>query len=91
MLELIDNAFGSERLDMEIEEVPVAEKSALGGKTLADAEIRQKTGVMVLAVKQGDGRMHFNPAPDVVVHPGDRLIAIGAADHLEKLESLANS
>ena len=91
VLELIDNAFGSERLDMEIEEVPVAEKSALAGKTLADSEIRQKTGVMVLAVKLGDGRMHFNPAPDVVVHPGDCLIAIGAADHLEKLESLANS
>jgi voltage-gated potassium channel len=91
VLELIDNAFGSERLDMEIEEVPVAEKSALAGKTLADAEIRQKTGVMVLAVKLGDGRMHFNPAPDVVVHPGDCLIAIGSATHLEKLASLANS
>lgn len=91
VLELIDNAFGSERLDMEIEEVPVAEKSALAGKTLADSEIRQKTGVMVLAVKLGDGRMHFNPAPDVVIHTGDCLIAIGAADHLEKLASLANS
>ena len=93
VLDFIDTAFGSERMDMQIEEVRVQEGSALDGKTLAGSELRQKTGVMVLALKHGEGAkdLDFNPPPDTVIHAGDHLIAIGSSDHLRKLETLANS
>lgn len=91
VLDFIDTAFGTERLDIQIEEVPVPDGSALAGRTLADADIRQATGVLVLALKRADGKMNFNPPADAVLHPGDRLIAIGSPDHLKKLESLAGA
>lgn len=91
VLDFIDTAFGTERLDIEIGEVRVPENSRLSGHTLAEADIRQKTGVMVLALKHADNTLTFNPAPDASIKPGDCLIAIGSADHLAKLESLARA
>lgn len=91
VLDFIDTAFGSERLDIEIGEVRVPPNSRLAGRTLAEADIRQKTGVMVLALKHVDNTLTFNPAPDTSIRPGDCLIAIGSADHLSRLESLARA
>ncbi len=91
VLDFIDTAIGSERLDIQIEEVQIPSSSRLAGKSLAAADIRQATGVLVLALKRTDGRLEFNPAPDTVIAGGDCLIAIGSPDHLEKLESLAQA
>jgi len=89
VLDFIDTAIGSERLDIQIEEVRVPDNSRLAGQSLAAADIRQKTGVLILALKRADGQLAFNPAPETVIQGGDCLIAIGATDHLAKLESLA--
>lgn len=91
VLDFIDTAFGTERLDMQIEEVQVPQGSPLTNKTIADSEIRQKCGVLVLALKHADGTLSFNPAPDATIRAGDHLIAIGSSDHLEKLENLVGS
>jgi voltage-gated potassium channel len=91
VLDFIDTAFGTERLDMQIEEVQVPAGSPIAGKTIAASEIRQKCGVLVLALKRADGALAFNPAPDDIIHAGDHLIAIGGSDHLEKLETLVGS
>ncbi len=91
VLDFIDTAIGSERLDIQIEEVQIPRGSRLAGKSLAAADIRQATGVLVLALKRLDGRLEFNPAPDTVIEGGDCLIGIGSSDHLEKLESLAQA
>jgi voltage-gated potassium channel len=91
VLDFIDTAFGTERLDMQIEEVLVPQGSPLANKTIADSEIRQKCGVLVLALKRADGTLNFNPAPDAAIRAGDHLIAIGSTEHLEKLETLVGS
>jgi voltage-gated potassium channel len=91
VLDFIDTAIGSERLDIQIEEVQIPRGSRLAGKSLAAADIRQATGVLVLALKRTSGRLEFNPAPDTVIEGGDCLIGIGSSDHLEKLESLAQA
>ncbi len=93
VLDFIDTAFGSQRMDMQIEEVLVGASSPLAGKSLAASDLRQKTGAMILALKHSDGggQLDFNPSPDIVIHAGDHLIAIGSSDHLRKLETLAGS
>jgi voltage-gated potassium channel len=91
VLDFIDTAFGTERLDIEIGEVKIPEGSALAGKKLEDAMIRRQAGVIVLAVKSAEGKMAFNPAEDSVIHAGDCLIVIGGDDRLKKLEALASS
>ena len=89
VLDFIDTAIGSTRLDVEIEEVPVAEGSPVVGKALGDSLIQRQAGVIVLALKRSDGVMAFNPPPDSVIRAGDCLIAIGEGSKLKNLENLA--
>lgn len=91
VLDFIDTAIGTERLDIEISEVRVSEGSGLAGKSFADTAIREQAGVIVLAVKDAAGAMTFNPAPTDLIHAGDCLIVIGGDAQLRKLESLAHS
>lgn len=88
VLDFIDTAFGTERLDIEIGEVRVLDHSPLVGKTLADSTIRQSAGVMVLGVKRADGAMTFNPPPDARIGAGDCLIVIGGDEQLKMLEAV---
>ena len=89
VLDFIDTAFGSTRLDVEIEEVPVAEGSPVVGKALGDSLIQRQEGVVILALKRSDGVMAFNPPPNSVIQAGDCLIAIGEGSKLKNLENLA--
>lgn len=76
-------------LDLQIEEVRVAEKSQLIGSRLGDADLRTRLGVIILAIRRADGRLDFNPGPSQTVSPGDFLIAMGDSHKLKELESLA--
>jgi voltage-gated potassium channel len=91
VLDFIDTAFGTDRLDVEIGEVRIQEKSGLVGKSLGDSLFRQQAGVIVLGIKPPDGTLVFNPAPEAIIHPGDCLIVIGSDAHLKLLEGLASS
>ncbi|HXY25180.1 MAG TPA: potassium channel protein [Candidatus Acidoferrum sp.] len=91
VLDFIDAAFGTERLDVEIGEVRIEAKSALVGKKLGDAAIRQQADVIILGVKPAEGALLFNPAPETVIRASDTLIVIGADSHLKKLEALATA
>ncbi len=76
-------------LDLQIEEVRVAERSQLAGATLRDADVRHRLGVIILAVRHESGRLNFNPQPDQTIAPGDYLIAMGDSQKLKDLETLA--
>jgi voltage-gated potassium channel len=89
VLDFIDTAIGTERLDIEIGEVRVGDASELAGKTFADSAIREQAGVIILAVKDAAGAMTFNPEPSAQIRPGDCLIVIGGDAQLKKLEVLA--
>jgi len=91
VLDFIDTAIGTERLDIEIGEVRVSEGSELAGKSFADSAIREQAGVIVLAVKNAAGAMTFNPPPSAQIRPGDCLIVIGGDAQLKKLEALADA
>ena len=89
VLDFVDAAFGRERLDFEIGEVNIAATSRLVGKKLGESEIPRQAGVIVLALRSGDGKMKFNPPPESVMQADDCLIVIGGDEQLRRLESLA--
>ena len=91
VLDFLDTAIGTERLDIEIGEVRVGEKSRLAGQRLGDSQIPQQAGVIVLAVKNAAGKMVFNPPAECLIGAGDCLIAIGGDDQMKRLEALAKS
>jgi voltage-gated potassium channel len=89
VLDFVDAAFGTDRLDVEIGEVRIEAHSPLVAKALGDAAIRQQAGVIILGVKPAEGALLFNPAPETLIRAGDTLIVIGGDAQLKKLESLA--
>jgi K+/H+ antiporter YhaU regulatory subunit KhtT len=52
--------------------------------------VRQATGASVLAVLR-DGAPITNPPPDLTLRTGDRFLALGTSDQLERLEKLIAS
>jgi voltage-gated potassium channel len=90
VLDFIDTAFGTERLDVEIAEVAIASASALVGQAVGCAEIRQ-AGAVLLGLKRVGEAMKFNPPQDTILQAGDCLIVIANDTGLKKLESLAGS
>ncbi len=53
--------------------------AALAGKTLAESQIRARTGCSVIAISQ-DGRMVNSPDPQIRLDSGDELIMIGTEE-----------
>ena len=60
------------------------------GRTLEALSVRQATGASVLAVLR-EGAPIPNPPPDLTLAAGDRLLALGTGDQLERLEKLIAS
>ncbi len=56
--------------------VPVGAASTADGKSLGALRLETETGFFVLAIRRG-GRYFYRPRPDVVLRPGDELIATG--------------
>jgi voltage-gated potassium channel len=75
-------------VELEMEEYVISPSSPMRGKTLRDAQLRQRANVMVVAIKHADGRTTFNPGPESVLDVNDAIITIGQAGTSSRLESL---
>jgi len=88
-LDLALSSLNDGGLDLQIEEIQVAQSCKLSGLTLAQADVRQRLGVIILAIRQENGRLRFNPGPEDIISPGDYLISMGDSQKLKELEALA--
>jgi voltage-gated potassium channel len=79
----------TETLDLGFEQVEVAHESALAGRKLKDTTIRSELDIVVAAIRRAGGEMIFNPSGDTRIGAGDLLIAIGRAESLAELSTLA--
>jgi len=86
VVDFVQLATGSGHLDLSMEQVHVREESGLVGKSIVDAGIRQRFGVIVVAIKRADGTMEFNPAPEAVIRAGDELVVLGRPESVKALE-----
>lgn len=88
--EFLDVIMHAPGYDLRMEQVLISEGSVLSGTTLKDANLKQTSGAMILAVNQS-GKLITNPLPDVVFYEGDELIALGTEEQLQSLERLAGA
>ncbi len=72
-------------LEFRLAEVRVPEGSPVAEESLRDAHLRDRTGALVLAMRDALGNFRTNPPPDTPIHPGEVLIAIGTAGQLQAL------
>jgi voltage-gated potassium channel len=74
---------------LRVEEIRVEDVPEMQGKTLEATDIRQKIGLLVLAVKSEDGQYRFNPGVDYALQHGDVLIVMGTREQLPMIKKKA--
>lgn len=86
--EFLDVVMHERTLEFRLEEVPVTSASSVAGCSLRDTHIRDKTGALVLALRDEAGVFQTNPDPDTEVRAGHVIIAIGTQGELDALVTL---
>jgi voltage-gated potassium channel len=89
VVDFIELATARENLALQLEEIEVVSSSSLVGRDLVEAGIRQTMGIIIVAIKQPDGHMLFNPAPATRIVAGSVLIILGERPAITRLEQIA--
>jgi voltage-gated potassium channel len=87
--EFLDVVMHEQGMELRLEEIEVAGDSPLAGLSIGEARVRDRTGALVLALRDHDGVFATNPAADTVMMPGQILIAIGTSVQLQALSAAA--
>lgn len=87
--QFMNRILGGTTQDHIFDEVKVSAGSDLAGKTLAEARIRQKYFVVIIAIiPEGEAsKIKFNPGSDDKINEGDSLIVLGDIDKIEQLRT----
>jgi voltage-gated potassium channel len=86
--EFLDVVMHDGSLEFRLEEVVVPPSSPANGRTLRELAIQDRTGALVLAMRDPGGEFTTNPPPDTSVRAGQIVIAVGTVEQLEALEAL---
>ncbi len=87
VVDFIDIVARKNGMALGLEEIVVSEKSPLVNKTLMESPIRKQLNIIIVAIYRNNNYI-YNPTSASTIHAGDRLIAIGQWDDLQKLNLL---
>ena len=77
---------------LDLENVIVKKDSTIKNKTLREAKIPEKTGLIVLAIrKKENDKWIFNPSGEECLLLGDAMVVLGRQDQVDKLRMLSNT
>lgn len=72
-------------------DVVVSDNSRLINKSIREADIYRKVGLLIFAYKShSDNSFTFNPDASIVLNAGDTLVTFGSQDDLERLKKFVN-
>lgn len=89
VMDFLEASLSGTSVELELAEIVVHPQSELAGKTLAGAEVRQRFGIIVVALKRGETST-FNPGPNELIEAGDTLVALGPTQALERVEQASH-
>lgn len=87
--EFVDVVMHERSLEFRMQEIAIDERSPLDGVSVRDADLRQRAGVLVLAIRRPDGGFAVNPDPDTLIEAGQVIIAVGTDHDLSRFEAVA--
>jgi voltage-gated potassium channel len=90
VVDFVELATNAEHLDLAMEEVAVTPASSLASRTILDANLRQRFGIIIVGIQRQDRHMEFNPEPETAIHAGDKLVVLGHPDSLKQLAAEAS-
>jgi voltage-gated potassium channel len=88
--EFVDVVMHERSMEFQMQEVEIPPHSPLDGRTLREANLRQESGTLVLAVRDAGGAFTTNPEPDTVLRAHHIVIAVGTEADLRRLVQLVN-
>ena len=83
--EFLDVVMHERSIEFRMREFDIPTNSPIAGKTLRDANVREASGALVLALRSPDGTFTTNPTGDTVLGPHHVIIAIGTAEDFARL------
>jgi voltage-gated potassium channel len=86
-LEFMEIVTQHEALQLSMADITVSEGSALNGISIAEAGIRSRFGVIVVAIKDPEGDTVFNPNPVKEITTGDTLVVLGEDLDIAELQT----
>jgi voltage-gated potassium channel len=89
VVDFVELATSADNLELAMEEIPIAASSVLANRSIIEANLRQRYGVIVVGIQRHDRRMEFNPEPDTAIRAGDKLVVLGPPNPLKQLEAEA--
>lgn len=89
VVQFLDTVLSAGGLAYVMDEIIIGADSELVGRSLQVANVRQRTGAMVLAVNHAGEATVTNPPPEFTLGAGDSMIVIGTPSQLVALAHLA--
>lgn len=78
----------SESIQFQLEELEIKGDTPIAEMSIKDAAVRDKTGVLIMAVKRPNGEIITNPSSSVTLQTGDKLVVMGTREQLEEWQGL---
>ena len=90
VVSFLDSMMRDKEMTLRVEEATIQKGSGFEGKTIQQADIGKKTGVIIIAVKDSDSQKYiYNPRADTSLKADDILLMIGNLEQVAKLRQLA--
>lgn len=89
VLDFLELSIHTKDLQIMIEELQIGPQSELINRSLGDIDLKNLTGVTVVAMKTMAGKMIANPPASEVLQEGEVLIVLGMPEQLEQVQKLA--
>jgi voltage-gated potassium channel len=89
--EFLDVVMHNSNLEFRLEQVDVPANSPLAGQTLSSARIHDRTGTLVLAMREPGKEFRTIPSSNAKIVAGEVMIVIGSAAQVDSLRSLIAS
>lgn len=88
--EFIDVVMHDRSLEFKMREFDVPAESPIAGRTLREANLREESGALVLALRSPDGSFTTNPTGDTMIQTGHVIIAVGTDADFDRLTAFAS-
>jgi len=86
VVDFVALATSADNIELALEEITIDAPSALANRSILEANLRAKYGVIVVGIQRQSGKMEFNPESDSVMRASDKLVVLGKPDALRRLE-----
>jgi voltage-gated potassium channel len=86
--DFLDMVMHGQSLEFSLNEVTIPDNSPLINKTISEAEIRHKSGALVLAIRRADGSFDLQPDSSSPIAKGDTFVVIGTQEQAVELDKM---